>query len=447
MTTLEAADVAHLLHPVTSHASHSEKGPTIVVKGSGAEIVLEDGTRLLDGTAGLWCVNVGHGRRQIVDAVAGQMEQIAFAHTFAGFASPPTIRLAERLADILPGDLDAVMFASGGGEANESAFKLARLYWRLQGQPDRQVILSHDRGYHGLSLGATAATGLPQYHVDFPLTASGFEHFPSPYCYRSGDGHPEDGGCASFHADGLARAIERIGPSLVAAVIVEPVLGTGGVLVPPEGYLTEVRAVCDSHGILLISDEVITGFGRTGRWFGTERDGVVPDLLTFAKGVTSGYVPLGGVAVGGRLWDAIHDMPGDRPLMHGFTYSGHPVACAAALANIDILEDESLVDRVRESGRVLADALAPLRDLPSVGDVRIIGLMAAVELVSDKKTRERFPAQEKRAARAVMAARERGLSTRALLDDMLVLSPPFITTDGQLRDAAATLGDAIVATD
>lgn len=445
MTDLRRADVAHVIHPLTSHGAHSDNGPTIVVEADGAEIVLEDGTRLIDATSGLWCVNVGHGRKEIAAAVAAQMERVSFAHSFAGFASPPSIQLAERLADLLPGDLDAVMFSSGGAEANESAFKLARLVHRLAGAPERDIILSHDRGYHGLATGPGAATGLAQYHVDFPPVVPGYERFPSPYCYRSGDGHPDGGDCAAFHVKGFTDAVERLGAERVAAVIVEPVIGTGGVIVPPDGYMAGLREACDRFGILLISDEVITGFGRTGRWFGCERDGVVPDLLTFAKGVTSGYVPLSGVAAGRKVWDAVHAIPGDRPLMHGYTYAGHPVACAAALANIDIIENEGLVERAAQLAGPFAAALEPLNELPEVGEVRTHGLMAGIELVADKATKERYPASDKRAPRAVAEARKRGVSARPALDDIIVLSPPLITSEAQIERIGAAVHDAIVA--
>lgn len=444
MTDLRHADVAHVIHPLTSHGAHSDNGPTIVVEADGAEIVLEDGRRLIDATSGLWCVNVGHGRKEITDAVTAQMDRVSFAHSFAGFTSPPPILLAERLADLLPGDLNSVMFSSGGSDANESAFKLARLYHRLAGAPERDLILAHDRGYHGLSAGSGAATGLPQYHVDFP-SAPGFEHFPTPYCYRSGDGHPDGGSCAAFHVKGFTDAVERIGADRVAAVIAEPIIGTGGVIVPPTGYFAGLREACDRLGILLIADEVITGFGRIGYWFGSERDEVVPDLLTMAKGITSGYLPLSAVAAGRKVWDAVHSMPGDRPLMHGYTYAGHPVACAAALANLDIIENEGLVQRVAELAVPFAAALEPLNELPEVGEVRTVGLMAGVELVADKATKESYPASDKRAARAVGETVKRGVSARPGLNDIIVLSPPFISTEAQIEQIGTAVYDGIVA--
>jgi adenosylmethionine-8-amino-7-oxononanoate aminotransferase len=287
MSSLAQADVDHLIHPLTGHRGHAEQGPVVVVGGTGSSVVLEDGRTLLDGTAGLWCVNVGHGRAEIANAASTQMERLAFAPTFGGFSTPPAIRLAERLAELLPGDLDAVMFTSGGSEANETAFKLARYHWRISGQPERTLILAHDRGYHGLSLGSTAATGLQQNHTDFQPMARDFDHFPSPYCYRSPTPHATGDDCADLHAALLVAAIEAAGPGRVAAVILEPVLGTGGVIVPPRGYMAAVREICHRYDILMIADEVICGFGRTGEMFGSQTLDIRPDTITMAKAITS----------------------------------------------------------------------------------------------------------------------------------------------------------------
>src|SRR4051794_6940402 len=390
---LAGRDVAHLIHPLTRHRQLEEVGPVIVVEGRGAEVVLDDGRVLVDGSAGLWNVNVGHGRRELAEVAKVQMEKLAFSPTFGGFSHEPVIRLAEKLADMSPGDLSAAMFTSGGSEANESAFKLARYYWKLQGKPSKQIVLSQQRGYHGLAHASGSATALDQYHGDFGPTAAGFARIPAPYPYRCAGGVPCDpSSCDVMTGRALAARIEELGADDVAAVIAEPVLGTGGVIVPPIGYLQALRDVCDRYDVLLIADEVITGFGRTGRMFGVEHENVVPDMLSFAKGVTSGYIPLGGVLVGPRIRDALHEVPDDHPLMHGFTYSGHPVACVVALANIEILENEELARQAEARGRYLADALQRLAELEEVGDIRSRGLMAGVELVANRETRERFPA-------------------------------------------------------
>lgn len=439
-------DKEHLLHPLTRHRQFLESGPVLVVAGKGAKVQLSDGRWLIDGSAGLWCVNVGHGRDELAKAASDQMTKIAFTPTFGGFSNPPAIQLAERLADLAPGDLEAVFFTAGGSEANESAFKFARYYWRLIGKPSKSIVISHERGYHGLAHGTTAATGLTPYHSDFGPLAQGFEHVAPPYCYRCPAGVPADpASCPVDHGRVLAKKIEELGPEHVAAVIVEPVLGTGGVIVPPEGYLRALREVCDRYDVLMIADEVITGFGRTGRWFGVERDGIVPDMLTFAKGVTSGYIPLGGVMIREHIWKAFHEVPDDHPIMHGFTYSGHPVSCAVALKNIDILEREELVPQVAARGNQLLNCLEELRELPYVGDVRGLGLMAAVEIVADKVTKERFPsAGLQRTAAVARWAREYGLVTRPLLDDILLLAPPFVINDEEINQAVNSLRQAIL---
>lgn len=417
----------------------------MVTSGAGVTVTLADGRTAIDGMAGLWCVLVGYGRGELAEAAAGQIRTLAYASTFAGMASPPPLELAERLVAIAPRGLTGVMFASGGSEANDTAFKLARYFWRLQGRPSKTVILSHDRGYHGVTIGSTAATGLSGYHADFGPLAPDFGRIPTPYCYRCSAGTPCDAAtCPVDRAEALASAIERIGADRVAAVIVEPVLGAGGVIPSPPGYLRAVRAACDRYDVLLIADEVITGFGRTGRWFGVEHDGVVPDMLTFAKGVTSGYVPLGGVLLHARIWDALHEIPNDPPLMHGYTFSGHPVACAVALANLRILTEEKLVEAVPAKAARLRHSLERLRDLPEVGNLRGLGLLGGIELVAAPDGTP-WPAAARRGAAVVAAARERGLMTRSLPGDILAIAPPLVISDEQIDAVGAILADAIVA--
>lgn len=442
-----AAMDRHLIHPLTRPRAVRRSGPVVVVSGEGAEVVLESGQRVIDGTAGLWCVNVGHGRGELADAAADQMRRLAFTPTFGGFSSRPAAELAARLAELAPDGLSSVMLTSGGGESNETAFKLARAYWTALGRPEKSIVLSHDRGYHGLSHGATAATRLSPYRSGFGPLAEGFERVSAPYSYRCDAGVPCDPGtCPVCTGRALEERIAAIGEEHVAAFIAEPVLGTGGVIVPPEGYLRAVADVCRRAGVLFIADEVITGFGRTGRLFGVDRDGVIPDLMSFAKGVTSGYLPLGGVLVHDRVWEVLVNREGDPALMHGFTYSGHPVSCAVALRNLQIIEDEQLVEAARARGERLAAALAPLRDLPEVGEVRSIGLMAGIELVADRETRERYPASEGRAQAVVGAARRQGLLARALLDDIVMLAPPFVISEQQVDAAGEVLASSIVET-
>jgi adenosylmethionine-8-amino-7-oxononanoate aminotransferase len=443
-----AGDLAHLIHPLTDHSSLAETGPLVIERGEGCELIAEDGRRLIDGFAGLWTVNLGHGRQDLIEAATAQMRRLPYAATFGGVSSPPAIELAERIANLAPPGLSGVFFTSGGSEANETAIKLARRHWVSRDRPRKSKVLVHDRSYHGLSGVTTTATRLDPYHGEFGAEAPDIVEIPAPYTYRCPAGVPcEPASCPVCQGMALEQRIEELGAERVAAVMVEPVFGSGGVIVPPRGYLKRLREICDRHEVLMIVDEVITGFGRTGAWFACDHEGVSPDLITFAKGVSSGYVPLGGVIVSDQLWDELRD-PSRRPgyLMHGFTYSGHPVACAVGLATIDAIESEGLLARVEEASERLAALVAPLRDHPEVGEVRHEGLMVGIELVADKDTRERWPAESARGRRAAAEARDRGLLTRGLLDDILCLTPPFTISDQMIARSVEILGDSIDAT-
>lgn len=420
----------------------------MIVRGEGCELIAENGQRLIDGLAGLWTVNLGHSREDLVEVARRQMQTLPYAATFGGVSSPPAIELAGRICELAPPGLSGVFFVSGGSEANETAIKLARRHWVRRGKPEKSVILTHDRGYHGLAGVTTTVTRLHPYHAEFGVAAPDIVEVPAPYTYRCPAGVPcQPESCPICQGEALEQKIEELGEGRVAAVIVEPVFGSGGVIVPPPGYLARLRKICDRHDVLLIVDEVITGFGRTGTWFGCDHEEISPDLITFAKGVTSGYVPLGGVVISDELWDELRD-PAQRPgyLMHGFTHSGNPVACAVALANIEAIKREGLLERVQGASATLAELIAPLRDHPEVGEIRQAGLMVGVELVCDKETRQRWPIEADRGRRAAVAARERGLLTRGLLDDILCLAPPFTISDEQLRRSVEILGDAIEAT-
>ncbi|MBS1888251.1 MAG: aspartate aminotransferase family protein [Actinobacteria bacterium] len=441
-------DLANLVHPLTDHSRLAATAPLVIVAAEGCELIDERGRRILDGSAGLWTVNLGHGRADLVEAARRQMATVAYVATFGGVSSPPAIELAERIVDLAPPGLGGVFFVSGGSEANETAIKLARRHWVRDGRPEKAVVIAHDRGYHGLAGVTTTATRLDPYHGDFGPEAPQIVEVSAPYTYRCDAGVPCDPEtCPVCTGSALESRIREVGGDRVAAVVVEPVFGSGGVIVPPPGYLRAVREVCDRHEVLLIVDEVITGFGRTGSWFASGAQEVTPDLLTFAKGVSSGYVPLGGVLVSDQLWDELRD-PAAEPgfLMHGFTHSGHPVACAVGLANIAAIEAEGILDRVEEATATLAGLLEPLSDLPEVGEIRQAGLMVGIELVADKQTRARFPKDLTRGRQVADQARDRGLLTRGLLDDILCLAPPFTISDEQLARAVTIVGESIVAT-
>jgi putrescine aminotransferase len=435
---LSELDRTHWLHPQGDlDAAPGVAPPLMISRGRGSTLHDVRGRSFIDAMAGLWNVNVGHGRTELAEAAAEQMSELAFSSAYGGFGHAPGALLASRLAELAPGDLAVTYFASGGAEANDSAYKIARLHWKLRGRPEKVQIVARLRGYHGLTYGATSATGLPNFWEGIGPLAPGFLHAPAPHPYRyEGDGSPGEG-----YARALERVIEEAGPDTVAAVVAEPVQGAGGLIVPPPDYFGRVREICDRHDVLLIADEVITGFGRTGRWFGMEHYGVAPDLMVFAKGVTSGYVPLSGVMMTTAVHDTLRELHGIFP--HGFTYSAHPTACAVALRNIRIIDEEGLVERARAMGELLRSALEGLRRHELVGDVRSLGLLGGVELVRDRGTREPFEPSAGVARRVMLAAMEDGVLVRALTGDVLAFSPPLVITEEEMTRAVDTVDRAI----
>lgn len=438
MSRLYELDRTHWLHPQGDLDAPAGTVPQLIFAGGrGATLTDVEGREYVDAMASLWNVNVGYGRHELADAAAEQMKALAFSSAYGGFGTAPAIRLASRLAELAPGDLEVTYFASGGAEANDSAYKIARLYWKLRGQPDKVNIVSRLRDYHGLTYGATSATGLANFWKGFEPLAPGFLHAPAPSVYR----YSGDGSAGVAYARALEQVILDAGPGTVAAVVAEPVQGVGGVTVPPADYFPAVRQVCDRHGVLLIADEVITGFGRTGRWFGMQHWNVQADLMIFAKGITSGYLPLSGVMLTRQVHDTLKSVKG--PFQHGFTYSGHPTACAVALRNLQIIEDERLVERVAEIGPYLQDRLQRLRSHDIVGDVRGLGLMAGVELVRDRETKEPFDVSMGVARRVWTAALEMGVIVRPLPGDVIALSPPFVITEHEVDRVVTVLDQAI----
>ena len=348
------SDLDHLLHPLNHPSAHQQA--KIWVEGRGAVITDTDGGAYIDGLSGLWCVNVGHGRAELAEAAQQQMATLAYCSSYAGSSNLPAIALAERLSALVYPSINTFFFTSGGAEASESSFKTARFFWKAQDRPDKVKIISRMKGYHGVTMAAMSATGLPAYWPMFEPRVPNFLHIESPYPYRFVNDDPTvSPGVAA--ANLLEQAILREGPETVAAFIAEPVQGAGGVIVPPDDYFPRIRQICDAYDVLLIADEVITGFGRTGRWFGLEHYGIEPDIVQFAKGITSGYIPLGGIGVSDRIREVMNSVPPDKRWMHAYTYSGHPTCCAVALANIDILEREGLVERAATLGRRLLDGL------------------------------------------------------------------------------------------
>ncbi|HZO37528.1 MAG TPA: aspartate aminotransferase family protein [Solirubrobacteraceae bacterium] len=412
----------------------------IVVRGDGCYVWDEHGSRYLDGLSALFCVNIGHGRADIARAGADQAVELGFYTTWS-YANPPAIELAAKIAELAPGDLNRVFFTSGGSEAVESAIKLARQYFKLAGKPTKTKFIAREVAYHGTTLGALAATGITSLREPFePLTPGGC-HVPNTNAYRLAPGY----GVESL-AESIAARIEFEGPDSVAAVIVEPVQNAGGCFVPPDGYFQRVREICDAYDVLLISDEVICGWGRLGEWFGAQRYDYQPDLITTAKGLTSAYAPLGAVVASDRVAEPF--LEGTNSFMHGFTFGGHPMSCAIALANIAALEAEGVLEHVRAHEPEFRGMLDSLRDIPIVGDVRGAGYFHALELVRDQETRERFDKSEaEQLLRGILGPDllERGLICRVddRGDPVVQLSPPLIAGPEQFAEIEAALRPAL----
>lgn len=447
-STVLADDREHLVHPLQYPADHQQ--PVVFARGRGAVLTDIEGHDYLDGLACLWNVNVGHGRVELAEVAARQMATLAFANSYAGFTNVPAATLAARLVRLAYPNMRAVYFTTGGAESNESAFKTARFFWKINGRPEKVKFISRVHGYHGVTFAAMSATGMPAYHRAFAPLVPNFIQAPPPHPYRWQDYGGKGGDPGIEAAAAIEALIEREGADSVAAVIAEPVIGAGGVIVPPDSYWPALRSICDRHDVLLIADEIITGFGRTGRWFALDRWGVQPDIMSFAKGVTSGYLPLGGILLSERVHQAIESAPADLKYMHAATYSGHPTCCAVALANLDIIEGERLPEAAAAKGKRLLAGLRTLEELPMVGDVRGLGLMCGVELVEDKATRK--PAIGL-GGRVLAEMRQRGLLTRIRggaagqypIGDTICFAPPLVTSDEQLDQMVAITRDALLA--
>ncbi len=422
---MQAADAAHHLHPFTHHRDLADKGVRVITRAEGPWIFDSEGNRILDAMAGLWCVNIGYGRHELAEAAARQMRELPYYNTFFQSAHPPVIALAERLARLAPEGLDHVFFATGGSDANDTNIRLVRHYWARRGEPTRRIIISRHNAYHGSTMGAASLGGMAPMHGQGGLPIPDIVHIMQPHWWAEAEEGETREAFGLRAARALETEIERLGPENVAAFIGEPVQGAGAVIVPPESYWPEIRRICREYGILLIADEVITGFGRTGRWWGSESFGITPDIMTIAKGLSSGYAPIGGSIVSREIAETI----ADEEFFHGYTYSGHPVSAAVALENLRILEEEGIIERVRdETGPYLAERWRELMAHPLVGEVRIRGFMAAVQLTPDKTRRAAFAAP---AGTVGLIGREKAIGNGIVMrhiGDSLVISPPLILT-------------------
>ncbi len=427
-------DSAHYLHPFTDYRDLSRKGSRIVTRAEGVYLWDSDGHKILDGMAGLWCVNVGYGREELIEAASRQMRELPYYNSFFQCTHPPAIELSGVLTDLSPASFNHVFFTGSGSESNDTVLRLARYYWQLRGQPQKQVFISRHNAYHGSTVAAASLGGMKPMHRQGGLPIPGIEHIEQPYYfgYRGEQGEAEFGvECALA----LERKILEIGVDNVAAFIAEPIQGAGGVIIPPDSYWPEVQRICDHYDILLVADEVICGFGRLGHWFGSEHYAIRPDLMPIAKGMTSGYLPMGAVLVGDRVANVV--VNDGEEFFHGFTYSGHPACCAVALANIDLIKRDRLVERVRDnSGPYLARQWASLGDHPLVGEARCRGLVAALELVRDKAARARFEPPGRVGTLCRDIAVENGLVMRAVGDTMII-SPPLIIATAEIDELVA----------
>ena len=421
-------DKEHHLHPFTDHKSLHEKRSRIITRAEGVYIFDADGNKILDGMSGLWCVNAGYGRQELIDAATEQMKELPYYNNFFQCAHPPSIELASMLQSVSPPQFNRVFFAGSGSESNDTIVRMVRTYWDLMGQPGRHTIISRQNAYHGSTVAAASLGGMKAMHKQSGLPIPGIVHVDQPYWFGSDQRlSPDEFGLAAART--IEDKIKEIGPDKVAAFIGEPIQGAGGVIVPPDSYWPEVQRICDEYGILLISDEVITGFGRLGEWFGADYFGTRPDFMTFAKGVTSGYLPLGGVFVSDRVADLLIDKAGE--FFHGYTYSGHPVACAVAIANIRLIQKENLVEGIKNDiGPYLQEKWHGLAEHPLVGDTRMVGLMGAFEIVKSKDPLERFDEQYGAGVVFRDFLIEDGVCMRAV-GDTIICAPPFVLTHAE----------------
>ena len=433
------SDRRHHLHPFTDHKVLGEKGVRIITRGDGVYLWDSEGERLLDAMAGLWCVNIGYGRRELIDAATRQLEQLPYYNTFFQTATPPAIELAEMLAEVTPEGLNQVFFANSGSEANDTIAKLARYYWNLMGKPKKKTIISREYAYHGVTMAAASLSGLAPMQTQFDLPLPRFVHIAAPYWYKhGGDMSPDDFGIAA--ARKLEDKIVELGAEHVAAFIGEPIMGAGGLIMPPPTYWAEIQRICREYDVLLIVDEVICGFGRTGDWFGCDTFRIDPDFMTMAKGLSSGYLPVSGLMVHDRIAGPIVER---GELSHGFTYSGHPVACAVALENVRILRDEKIVETAgAETGPYLQARLRELADHPLVGEVRGVGMAAALELVEDRAARKSFDAKRKVGEICRDFCASNGAIIRAIRD-VMVMSPPLIIAKGEIDELVGIMARSL----
>ncbi len=430
---LQRLDAAHHLHPFNDNAALAKKGTRILTRGEGCYVWDAQGNKLLDAFAGLWCVNIGYGRRELGEVAARQMTQLAYYNSFFQCTTEPTVRLSAKLAELVPGDLNHVFYSNSGSEANDTILRMVRHFWKVQDQPEKSIFIGRHNGYHGSTVAGASLGGMKGMHQQGGLPIPDIHHIDPPYWFADG-GELDEDSYGRLCAQRLEDKIIELGAQRVAAFIGEPVMGAIGVYIPPRNYWQEIEKICRRHDVLLVADEVICGFGRTGNWFASETYGFQPDIMTLAKGITSGYIPLGAVMFNDRVAGVLKNKGGE--LAHGYTYSGHPVCAAVALENIRILQDEKIVETCRDdTGPYLAQRWRELGNHPLVGESRIVGMVGALELVPAKPARHFFADRGRVGALCRDMALSNGLILRATYDAML-LSPPLIISRAQIDELA-----------
>jgi len=441
--SLAARDAVSVLHPYTNGLANEAEGSLIMTRGEGVYVFDDAGNRYLEGMSGLWCASLGFGQERLAQAAADQIRRLPFYHGFNQKGHDIQIELAERLLALAPVEMSKVFFANSGSEANDTAIKLIWYRSNALGKPEKKKIIGRVRGYHGVTIAAASVTGTPLNHQAFDLPISGFLHTDCPHYWRFGEDGESEEAYATRCADNLDALIEAEGPETIAAFFAEPVMGAGGVLIPPATYFEKIQVVLKKHDVLLVADEVICGFGRTGNMWGSQSFGIEPDILTCAKALTSGYIPISAVMVNERTFRPIAEQSADiGALGHGFTYSGHPVAAAVAVETLKVYEEMDLLARVRETEPVLQDGIRHFADHPLVGEATGIGMLAVAELIEDRATKKAFDPARKIGPYLVERAKEHGLIVRAM-GDRIAFSPPLIIEPDQIRDMFAMFSKAL----
>ncbi len=437
-------DLAALAHPYTNLAAHQRTGPLVITRGEGVRVFDTSGNEYIEGLAGLWCASLGFSEPRLVEAATRGMAKLPFYHSFGGKAPAPTIELAERLIALAPAPMSKVLFANSGSEANDTAVKLIWYYNNALGRPEKKKIISRRRAYHGVTVATASLTGLPANHRDFDLPLERFLHADCPHHWRFADEGEDEESFASRMAENLERLIVREGPDTIAAMFAEPVMGAGGVIVPPATYFAKIQPVLRRYDILLLADEVICGFGRTGNRWGCETFGIQPDMLTCAKALSSGYIPISALLVSEPIWQAmVAESEKIGVFGHGYTYSGHPVAAEVALETLRIYEERDILGHVRQIAPVLQEGLRALADHPLVGEARGVGLVGALELVEDRRTKSSFPPALGVGAYFARRAEAHGLIVRVIAGDIVAVSPPLIISVAEIQELLARLSRAL----